>query len=223
MTNKLADNLAKLGYQFFSPEENFDVNETLAEAMKSNLVRVWEGFPVLLANSTNYKAFDYKRVEALLKSKDLKVKLREFVLVSLGLYKFMRVYFKWVKAFEQDLSESELQMVKKYRNYFAHSEDFQVQNVTFSAERMLNTFRNYFVQQRAEELKKEGEKFENYSVEYLLSQVFAPKQKELFLKKAKGESLTKTEREYFSRTVKKKAQALANPGVEHLARLVLKG
>jgi hypothetical protein len=62
---------------------------------------------------------------------------------------------------------------------------------------------------------------EEFGLEYSLSQVFSPKQKELFLKKLKGEVLTKTEKEYFSRAVKKKVQALANADLHRLARKLL--
>jgi hypothetical protein len=61
-------------------------------------------------------------------------------------------------------------------------------------------------------------KVEEPSLEYALSQLFSPKQKELFQKKLKGELLTKTEKEYFSRTVKKKVAALANPELHRLAQ-----
>jgi hypothetical protein len=59
------------------------------------------------------------------------------------------------------------------------------------------------------------------SLEYSLSQVFSPKQKELFLKKLKREKLTKTEKEYFSRAVKKKVLALANPELHRLSQKLL--
>jgi hypothetical protein len=56
-------------------------------------------------------------------------------------------------------------------------------------------------------------------LKHLLS--FSPKQKELFQKKLKGELLTKTEKEYFSRTVKKKVAALANPELHRLAQKLM--
>jgi hypothetical protein len=54
-----------------------------------------------------------------------------------------------------------------------------------------------------------------------MSQVFSPKQKELFFKKLKGEKLTKTEKEYYSRAVKKKVLALANDELHRMARQML--
>ncbi len=55
-----------------------------------------------------------------------------------------------------------------------------------------------------------------------MSQVFSKKQKELFLKKLKGEKLAKTEREYYSRVVKKKVLALANSDLHKLAARLVK-
>jgi len=47
------------------------------------------------------------------------------------------------------------------------------------------------------------------------------KQKELFKKGLEGLFLTKTEQEYYSRSVKKKAVALANAELHGLARKLL--
>jgi hypothetical protein len=54
-----------------------------------------------------------------------------------------------------------------------------------------------------------------------LSQVFSPKQSELFRKKLEGLPMTKTEQEYYSRSVKKKVLALANAELHALARKLL--
>ncbi len=50
-----------------------------------------------------------------------------------------------------------------------------------------------------------------------LDRLFSPKQKELVFKKLKGAALTKTEREYYSRVVRKKLQAIANAQVSDIA------
>lgn len=51
-----------------------------------------------------------------------------------------------------------------------------------------------------------------------LGRLFSPKQKELVLKRRDGKAFTKTEREYFSRVVRKKLQAIADDEVAALAR-----
>ncbi|MFH1429823.1 MAG: hypothetical protein ABIH39_08805 [Candidatus Margulisiibacteriota bacterium] len=54
-----------------------------------------------------------------------------------------------------------------------------------------------------------------------LDQIFSSKQKELFMKKINGKELTKTEKEYFSRTVKKKVLAMANQDLHHMSKKLL--
>jgi hypothetical protein len=51
----------------------------------------------------------------------------------------------------------------------------------------------------------------------LLDRLFSAKQKELVFKKLNGQHLTKTEREYYSRVVKKKLAAVADPQLQALA------
>ena len=50
-----------------------------------------------------------------------------------------------------------------------------------------------------------------------LDRLFSPKQKDLVFKKLNGESFTKTEREYYSRVVRKKLKAIANSQVGYIA------
>jgi hypothetical protein len=59
-----------------------------------------------------------------------------------------------------------------------------------------------------------------YSLVFAL-QMLSPKQKELFKKRLEGLPLTKTEQEYYSRSVKKKVVALANAELHGLARKLL--
>ncbi|MFO7985560.1 MAG: hypothetical protein R6U38_06815 [Desulfatiglandaceae bacterium] len=56
-----------------------------------------------------------------------------------------------------------------------------------------------------------------------LSILFSPKQEELIMKKLKGAKFSKTEREYYSRVVKKKLQALADKSVQELVTKLIPG
>ena len=56
------------------------------------------------------------------------------------------------------------------------------------------------------------------SLDVYLDRLFSPKQKELVFKKRDGISFTKTEREYYSRTVRKKLEAIASENLVELAR-----
>ena len=50
-----------------------------------------------------------------------------------------------------------------------------------------------------------------------LGRLFSPKQRDLVFKKLNGESFSKTEREYYSRVVRKKLQAIADSEVGYIA------
>ncbi|CAB1062175.1 hypothetical protein D1BOALGB6SA_6951 [Olavius sp. associated proteobacterium Delta 1] len=65
--------------------------------------------------------------------------------------------------------------------------------------RLKRLFELYF-EEKVEKDRRKKEKYAELSLEYALSQVFSPKQKELFKKKLEGLPLNKTEQEYYSRT-----------------------
>ena len=98
--------------------------------------------------------------------------------------------------------------------------NFKLENKVFNVSRLKTLFDNY-MQEESLKVQKTQAKYDEFSLEYSLSQFFSPKQKELFKKKLNGEPLNKTEREYFSRAVKKKVFALTNPELHHLARKLL--
>ena len=88
------------------------------------------------------------------------------------------------------------------------------------SERVRELFARYF-EKKAETDKRRQEKHTEFSLEFALSQVFSPKQKKLFRKKLEGLPLSKTEKEYYSRTVKKKVVALANDELHSMAKKLL--
>lgn len=61
---------------------------------------------------------------------------------------------------------------------------------------------------------------ERKNIEDMLQVLFSPKQTELFLKKSQGLSFTKTEKEYFSRIIKKKVAVLADETIHQLAQKI---
>ncbi len=55
---ELLENLNRLGFSLMETKDDFDVNKTLAEVVKSKDTRLWEGFPVLLANAAQEFSFN---------------------------------------------------------------------------------------------------------------------------------------------------------------------
>ena len=77
-------------------------------------------------------------------------------------------------------------------------------DVELDPERLKGLFELYFEQSVADKSHHRKEKYDEYSLAFALSQMFSPKQKELFKKRLVAVPLTKTEQEYYSSSVKKR-------------------
>ena len=217
---KLLTNLSKLGFPMFETTDEPDVNETMAEVVKSHDTRLWEGFPVLLANASETYRFTPEQVKQQLKRKTLKEHFHLLLLLSGSLYSYYHLSFSWWNKLKKDLSKADKALVRKWRNSLAHNRTLKLNNAELDPQRLKGLFELYF-EKKAEKDRRKKEKFIEFSLEYALSQVFSPKQKELFKKKLEGLPLNKTEQEYYSRTVKKKVVALANSELHSLSRKLL--
>lgn len=218
----LLKRLRKMGFPLFETEEEEDANLTLADVVQSKDLRFWEGFPVVLATSAEKGLFDYSKAVASLKKVLDRPLLSSLVAMSLALYKNLNMKFSWTVSLYNSLSSEKK---KEYDTFLAELEkgkDLNVGGRTMSAERIKSVVSSYFRKETGG-LHDLLLAKDDMGLEYAMSQVFSPKQKELFLKKLKGEMLTKTEREYFSRAVKKKVLALANPDLHRLSRKLLEG
>jgi hypothetical protein len=217
---KLLSSLSRLGFPMFEPVEQLDVNETLAEVVKSDDTRLWEGFPVLLANAAETYQFAPDVVEQHLESQVQKDHFRRLMLFSGALFSLYHLSFTWWNTLKKSLSEQEKGLVRAWKKDLARDHAVEWDDTALDSERVKGLFELYF-EKKAETDKRRQEKHAEFSLEYALSQVFSPKQKELFKKKLEGLPLTKTEKEYYSRTVKKKVVALANDELHSLSKKLL--
>ena len=217
---KLMANVSKLGFPMFEPSEELDVNKTLAEVVKSHDTRLWEGFPVLLANAAENFQFAPEQVKQQLTRKEQKNRFHCLMLLSGSVFLLYHLSFPWWNKLRKDLTNEDKVLVKTWRNYLAHNQTLKCNDVELDPERLKGLFELYF-EKTAEKGRRQKEKYEEFSLEYALSQVFSPKQKELFKKKLEGLPLTKTEQEYYSRRVKKKVVALANSELHSLSKKLL--
>ncbi len=211
--------MGSLGFPMFSIEESIDANDTLAEVVKSKEIRYLEGFPLLLANSIERSLYYQKEVEDLLKSKNEKNNFKKLILMSLALYAYLKI-----KLQTEELYSSEYFDTKVFDQFllcFKKKQDLTWNKIRLSSTRIVNTFRNYYKQAEFN-LRDYLNTTDEFDFEYALSKIFSGKQKELFIKKLKGEKMTKTEREYYSRSVKKKVLALANSDLHKLSLKLLK-
>lgn len=216
----LLKRLRALGFPLFETEEAEDANMTLADVVMSRDLRLWEGFPVVLATSAEKGLFDYRKAAGCLKKPLDKPVLASLTALSLALYEALNVRFPWTDALCASLSARHREELKTFLAALNKDRDLNVAGRAMSSQRLKSVFNSYFRKER-ESLNGLLSAKEGLGLEYALSQVFSPKQKELFLKKLKGEVLTKTEKEYFSRTVKKKVLALANTELHRLSQKLL--
>ena len=91
----------------FEPVEQLDVNETLAEVVKSDDTRLWEGFSVLLANAAETYQFAPDVVEQHLGSQVHKDHFRRLMLFSGALFSLYHLSFTWWNTLKKSLSEQE--------------------------------------------------------------------------------------------------------------------
>jgi uncharacterized protein with von Willebrand factor type A (vWA) domain len=220
MKKELVNKVSRLGLPLMEVCEDFDVNQALAEVVKSEELRLWEGFPVLLANAAKDFLFDYEKVLGCLSSKDERENLQNLVLMSFALYKLHHLSFPWAEELKKSFSKEELKKADELRNRLVHNQELLLENYKFDPFRLKQVFNNYF-EQEVERTRKLKERYGEMSLEFALSQLFSPKQKELFKKKLEGLPLNKTEKEYYSRTVRKKLSALANPELHRLAQKLM--
>ncbi len=218
--NSLLKRVSALGFPLFGAEESQNANLTLADMVRSKDLRLWEGFPVVLVNSAEKGLFNYEKVKWYLKKPFDKSYLASLMVMSLALYKFFNLKFSWADEFYKSLSDERKKEFSGFLKKLKDDSELNVAGCAMSAQRLKNVFNNYFSQSQ-KKLNDLLSVKDELSLEYSLSQVFSPKQKELFLKKLKRDKLTKTEKEYFSRVVKKKALALANPELHRLSQKLL--
>ncbi|QWV94657.1 hypothetical protein KP004_05605 [Geomonas oryzisoli] len=217
---ELMKSLSRLGLPMFEPDEALDVNETVAEVVKNGDGRLWELFPVLLANASEDYRFSFEKVRQRLPEERDRHNLNRLCLLSLSLYALYHLEFTWAAKYKKELPPKEKEQVKAWRKDLESGQPVTWEGAEFSPERLKKNFELY-VEQNAERTRRRKERYDEFSLAFALSQVFSPKQTDLFRRKLEGLPMTKTEQEYYSRSVKKKVLALANAELHALARKLL--
>ena len=218
-------NLGRFGYTLLRTQtrrvKEHEVLELLDELADSEDPRLVEGFPVVLANCAqrdlklNFRTLlsrhksDSRNQQTLEKL----LLLSSTLLAQQGLNKPKNL---------ESLSRS---LKAKYGDLLAGDVVDLGNKVSLSTERLRNTLKRYYADLSTSKSTRDRAKNRqrrSFQLNYYLSTLFAPKQKELLLKKYHGEPLNKTEQEYFSRKVKKKLEAMTNKEVMKVAAALTK-
>jgi hypothetical protein len=220
----LVSNLGRLGYTLLRPEpaivkehEVLDLLDGLAGSEDSRLI---EGFPVVLANCAQRDlALDFRSLLSRNKSDSRKHQALEKLLLLSSALLAQQGLDK-----PKNLESLTISLKAKHGDLLADDVVDLGNQVSLSIERLRNTLKRYAADLSTTKSTRDRAKNRQrraFQLNYYLSTLFAPKQKELVLKKFNGEPLNKTEQEYFSRKVKKKLEAMTSKEVIKVATAVL--
>jgi hypothetical protein len=220
----LLRDVEKYGYHLALPGTT-NPAQVLQRMLMSDDGRVLEGVPVVLTNVLlSNKTFDLKSVESSLPSA-LQKRFRVLAAVTY-------LFLFWVsesdsarKLLNEYLKEREPALTENVTEKLRTQHKVQVGNsVVLDEARLEKTYKNYVVQQfidtQTSVTKKLDEQRSTLFTE-AASELFTEKQKELMFKMLNHEPLTKTEREYYSRSVKPRLKALRNPDLQTTAATLL--
>jgi hypothetical protein len=214
--------LSQYGYSLLQPDEFSDPNVLLSRLSQSEDPRLLEGFPVVLANAleSHRDKVDLAAAELGLSGESARTRFRKLVWLSFNLFDVFGLGSLKSKGYEQGSDKSRLRAGVK-KSVMANR-PLELDEQKLDLERVKKTFLRYFLQGREDRTAEDKAKLrEEFRQEYFLSLFFAPRQRDLLRKKLRGEVLTKTEREYFSRVVRKKLMALTDPDLQRMAIKVL--
>ena len=202
LNDKLKDSLKSLGFPLLDTDKQKEASVLLADVVKSRDMRLWHGFPVMLANANEAGQFLFDRFKKELVKKSDMENAKQLVALSSDVYDkegYKNIWLKAMKSFYSGVKETEGLDAKKASELFGL----------------------YFTPETRKVKELLPVKNDN-SLEYALSELFSPGQKKLVMKKFKGEKFNKTESEYYSRVVKKKLVAVANSDLHNLAKTLLR-
>ena len=141
---KLLKELALLGLPLFEAEKYVDVNKVLSDVVRSNNVRLWESFPLLLVNANEKNEFGYNEVFNSLGSYSEKTTFRSLFLLSLAFYHHWHLGFGWTKEVYQNLLSSNEEEYNYFLNSLKNEQQVEVSQRRLNFERMKQVFDNYF-------------------------------------------------------------------------------
>lgn len=202
-----------------------DPRQTLERMLKSDDGRILEGVPVVLTNVLlSEPEFDLEKFEKQLPT-SLQRRFRMLAALTnhflLWLPKSEKTRFeltKYLKKREPVQLERVLQTLSAERPFNLGA------GVSLDAQRLQNTYKNYVVAQflnKEESLAKTLENERQANLMEALSELFTEKQRSLLFKMLRKDKLQKTEREYYSRTIKPRLKALSNSDLQSLASTLL--
>jgi len=208
MKNKeIFEKMSDYGYNLLMIDEN-DTVELLNSIANSDEHRILEGFPVVLLNIIRRGGMavnDYKRLNE-----------NAIKMVKLSLALYLLEGNKSIVKGTVDKCKLNKNDINGYLKKLESRNTLNVKEMKLDSTRMINTFEKYRNETQSRESNKIIELRKNMEFNISMNILFSPKQKELVFKRLNGEVFSQTEKEYYSRIVKKKIEAILNESVREL-------
>jgi len=208
MKNKeIFEKMSDYGYNLLMIDEN-DTVELLNSIANSDEHRILEGFPVVLLNIIRRGGMavnDYKRLNE-----------NAIKMVKLSLALYLLEGNKSIVKGTVDKFKLNKNDINGYLKKLESRNTLNVKEMKLDSTRMINTFEKYRNETQSRESNKIIELRKNMEFNISMNILFSPKQKELVFKRLNGEVFSQTEKEYYSRIVKKKIEAILNESVREL-------
>jgi len=226
LKRELLDRLSGYGYALFQPVDPGPPEELLAGLLAQDDVRLLEGFPVVLASVMRRTQMLAWEQPAWQPKHDLSQKQQGRLVYLFAFSYLLFKLFGLPDGFQNRVMrllgkfKKGKATLKEVQDSFMTSKSVKVEGDTFSVSRLTDHFRNYAVSGMNE--REVEEKRHVLELELLLSELFTAQQKSLLKKKLAGKTFNKTEREYYSRVVKKRLKALANHELHQMAEDLLR-
>lgn len=211
---KLTDSMNKYGYTLINSENVEENKQLLEDIAKSDEYRILEGFPVVLYNMINAGGISCKDIDS------PSEELSELIHIAFACFQTegkAYMFSRFKRGGECFVNEEK---IKKLTSQLQNNEMLRINKLEISSERIINTFRLYINEKESRQIIEHLDSRDEMELHQALNQLFPRKQKAIMLKKFKGEKLNKTEKEYYSRVIKRKLKALLNKDLRRIAEKI---
>ncbi len=214
---RITNALEELGYPTIQP---LDIGPLLIAILQTKDARQIYSIPYLLLSIIRDKYAPSTYLQKLIRethNQEIKESLTDFLAITCEIYRHLHK--------ENDNTAQQLQSLatelvpqentKKIRQAYKEGTNYRLPiNVIISLPSAERNLFNYETRRNIQAHTNQKQPLrEEFRTQYLLSHLFAPRQKEILMKKYLQLPLTKTENEYYSRTIKPKIDSILNPEI----------
>jgi hypothetical protein len=211
--------LERYGYNLLRSKAS-NPSAVLLKMLTSKDGRILEGVPVVLTNMLlNGQLSSLAKIEEEM-PQPLQRRFRMLAAITLCFVFLVPESIAIRKVLNHYLENSEPSILGQVQLALSENQRINIGGIALDTERLSNTYKNYVVNHLMSTRDNLSHKLDEQRQAALiqsLSVLFTERQRELLFKLLSNQDLNKTEKEYFSRTVKPRLKALRNTDLQSLA------